>query len=62
MRERNARQVMFAYDFPSSYPDMACFFPTPSKGGLLMDAWTRQMLKYAMLALTLAVIATFYPV
>ena len=49
---------MYAYDSPLSYPDMACFFPTPPlKGGVPMDAATQKwMIKCSCLALIVVVL------
>jgi len=61
LRERNADRSCSHTIFPSSYPDMTCFFPTTSRRHRMeakkIERW---MLKYAVLALTLALIGTYY--
>ena len=54
---------MLAYDSPSFVSGHGLFsFRTHAKGGPMIPKTERQMLKYALLALTLAVIGTIYPI
>lgn len=53
---------MLAYDSPSFVSGHGLFsFSNPHRGDPMIAKTERQMLKYALLALTLAVIATVYP-
>lgn len=62
MRERDARQVMYAYDLPLFVSGHDLFsFPSPMKGGDMIAKSEAWMLKCALVALTLAIIATVYP-